>query len=68
MKKKKFVDFFKSTKRQKSNQRKLYKELILLSGIIFLTKGISEIYQFDNKFYIGMGLLLFIVGVLAPSR
>mgnify|MGYP001216917652 CR=1 FL=1 len=59
--------YFKSTKEQKANQKLIFEEFVILLGAVMLGHGIVQIIPSEGSFLIGLGLTVFILGVIMKN-
>jgi len=57
--------FFHTTKEQRENRDYLLQELLFIIGIVFLGIGLTKWIPFDYRFFLGIGLILTIIGILS---
>lgn len=68
MKKKRLIDFFKTTQKQRENQKMLFSEIPIIVGSFWLASGVGDYFRFDAKFRIAMGLIVLIFGLIARKE
>lgn len=64
------INYFKTTREQRNNQKIIIHELWLIVGAIFLSEGIISLFppSFNKNSLIVLGLILIIFAVLSNKK